>query len=201
MSIAVDCDISELRETLARIDRSSDASWLARQEKRKVEEAQFHDEKVDRRGLPRQSNELPELKRDNKKYYSTVGKSKNYVRHWIETHAPGKVFLDYACGQGASTRLAARAGARLAIGLDISRGSILNARADATDDGLENTFFLQADCEDTRLPDASVDVMLCSGMLHHLNVEIAFPEIFRILKPGGVCLAMEALDYNPIVKA
>ena len=98
-------------------------------------------------------------------------------------------------------RLAAQAGATLAIGLDISRGSILNARADATDEGLaDNTCFLQADCEATRLPDACVDVMLCSGMLHHLNVELAFPEMCRVLKPGGVCLAMEALDYNPIVK-
>jgi SAM-dependent methyltransferase len=89
----------------------------------------------------------------------------------------------------------------LAIGLDISRTSIANARADAADDQLAGvTYFLQGDCERTGLPDECVDVLICSGMLHHLDVRQAFPEMYRVLKPGGVCLAVEALDYNPLVK-
>ena len=37
-------------------------------------------------------------------------------------------------------------------------------------------------------------------MLHHLDLNFAFPEIKRILKPGGKVLAIEALDYNPLIK-
>ena len=37
-------------------------------------------------------------------------------------------------------------------------------------------------------------------MLHHLDLSYAFPEIRRILKPGGKILAFEALDYNPLIK-
>ena len=51
------------------------------------------------------------------------------------------------------------------------------------------------------LPDNSIDVILCAGMLHHLDLSYAFPELRRILKPGGKILAVEALDYNPFIKA
>ena len=37
-------------------------------------------------------------------------------------------------------------------------------------------------------------------MLHHLDLSYALPELRRILKPGGVILAVEALDYNPAIK-
>lgn len=37
-------------------------------------------------------------------------------------------------------------------------------------------------------------------MLHHLDLSYAFPELRRILKPGGRILAVEALNYNPLFK-
>ena len=37
-------------------------------------------------------------------------------------------------------------------------------------------------------------------MLHHLDLSYAFPELRRIMKPGGKLLAVEALDYNPAIK-
>jgi hypothetical protein len=37
-------------------------------------------------------------------------------------------------------------------------------------------------------------------MLHHLDLSFAFPELRRILAPGGKILAVEALDYNPLIK-
>ena len=60
--------------------------------------------------------------------------------------------------------------------------------------------FFQADAENTKLPDHSVDVILCSGMLHHLDLSYAMPELRRILAPGGRILAVEALAYNPFIK-
>lgn len=190
-----------LRETLSALDRTTDDTWLNCVEARKQTEAAFHDDKVDRHGEDRDSDQLQESRRHNKQFYSTVAKSKDYTYRWIEQHSAGRVVLDYACGQGELALRAARARAELAIGLDISRTSILNARADADEDGLSgNTLFLQGDCERTGFPDESIDVMICSGMLHHLDVEQAFPEMRRILKPGGVCLAIEALDYNPVIK-
>src|SRR5262249_22557726 len=127
--------------------------------------------------------------------------SKRWVEQWIGDSVPGKVFLDYACGNGKQAILAAKSGAALAIGIDISRVSVENARADASSAGVgANTRFVQADAENTMLPDESVDVVLCSGMLHHLDLSYALPELRRILVPGGKILAVEALDYNPAIK-
>jgi SAM-dependent methyltransferase len=96
---------------------------------------------------------------------------------------------------------AAKAGAALSIGLDISSVSIANARRDAAAAGVAaNTYFVQADAENTKLPDHSIDVAICSGMLHHLDLSYAFPELRRILAPGGKILCVEALDYNPAIK-
>ncbi|MDD5655542.1 MAG: class I SAM-dependent methyltransferase, partial [Candidatus Omnitrophica bacterium] len=96
---------------------------------------------------------------------------------------------------------AAKAGAQLAIGLDISDISISNAQKNAGQLGLtDNTYFLQGDCEATGLPDDCLDVIVCSGMLHHLDLSYAFYELRRILKKGGVILVVEALDYNPMIK-
>ena len=77
---------------------------------------------------------------------------------------------------------AAQAGAKLVIGLDISDVSIRNCRAKAEKLGLTNTRFIQANAEDTRLPDECADVVLCFGMLHHLDLSYALPELRRIMK-------------------
>jgi ubiquinone/menaquinone biosynthesis C-methylase UbiE len=95
----------------------------------------------------------------------------------------------------------ARAGAELVVGIDISEVSIRSATENAEREGLSSrTKFLQRDCEATGLPSDSFDLVLCSGMLHHLNLERAFPELYRLLRPGGRILCVEALNYNPAIK-
>ncbi len=137
----------------------------------------------------------------NKKYYQATNRSKTYVDDWISTHARNKVFLDYACGNGVNAIKGAKAGAALSIGLDISSVSVANASQDAAAAGVsKNTYFVQADAENTKLPDSAIDAIVCSGMLHHLDLAQAFPELQRILAPGGVILGVEALDYNPLIK-
>lgn len=89
----------------------------------------------------------------------------------------------------------------MAIGIDLSAVSIENAKRNADRMGLtDQTYFLQADAEKSRLPDNSIDTIICSGMLHHLDLSYAFPELRRILVPGGRILAVEALNYNPAIK-
>jgi ubiquinone/menaquinone biosynthesis C-methylase UbiE len=137
----------------------------------------------------------------NRKYYGATRLSVAYVEAWIKKNAKDKIFLDYACGNGENTIKAAEAGAKLSIGIDLSSVSVENARRDAKRKGVEGkTFFLQADAENTQLPDNSADTIICSGVLHHLDLSYAFPELRRILVPGGRMLAVEALNYNPFIK-
>jgi ubiquinone/menaquinone biosynthesis C-methylase UbiE len=142
-----------------------------------------------------------EQHRGNAKWYSTTQLSLGYRDAWLEEKVAGKVFLDYACGDGLETLKTARMGAALALGIDVSNVSVANATEAAKREGLaDRCIFMEGDCEATGLPDGSVDVILCSYMLHHLDLNYAYPEMHRILKPGGCVLACEALNYNPLIK-
>jgi ubiquinone/menaquinone biosynthesis C-methylase UbiE len=201
MDMTIRMNLDELHFALEQNERISNEEWLASLSERKRKELEFHDRDRDRSTVQEMDSDTYERFYGNKKYYSATARSKNYVEDWIARNARGKVFLDYACGDGKQAILAAKHGASLSIGIDISRVSVDNARVDARQAGVAaNTRFVQADAENTRLPENSVDVILCSGMLHHLDLSYAFPEMRRILVPGGKILAVEALDYNPAIK-
>lgn len=192
-------EIQSLKSRLDEIDRAQDPSWIETLPPRKEEEREFHDGRGDRREV--EDEKIQEQGNSNKKFYNYTQGSRDYLERWIRENSRDRVFLDYACGDGASTIEAAKAGARLAIGLDISGVSVETARERAREAGVEaNTHFIQGDCENTLLPDRSIDVMLCCGMLHHLDLSYAFPEMRRILVPGGKALGYEALNYNPLIR-
>jgi SAM-dependent methyltransferase len=137
----------------------------------------------------------------NKKYYRTTAASTAYIHSWIAEHARGKVFLDYCCGNGYYAIAAAQAGAALSVGIDISPGSLETARSAAARAGLseDRIRFVQADAEQTGFPDGCIDAVLCSGVLHHLELRSAFSELQRICAPDAAILAAEALKYNPVI--
>lgn len=183
--------MTTLLTELQNLDRQG-KDWLADLDARKQAELLFHDRH--RAGHAGESD-------SNKKFYSVTQGYSRHISEWIATNAKGKTFLDFACGDGYYARHAAKSGAELAVGIDISSASIANCRHIAAQEGVSgSTYFTQADCENTQLPANSFDAIICSGMLHHLDLSFAIPEIRRILKPGGRCLAAEALSYNPAIK-
>ncbi|ARU59549.1 type 11 methyltransferase [Oleiphilus messinensis] len=194
-------DVQWLKEQLKKIEAISDQQWLDGLSDRKIKELEFHDKDRDPSRIESLDQDTYERFYGNRKYYQGTRLSKEYVDDWIVKNCKDRVFLDYACGNGSNAIKAAQAGAKLAIGLDISRVSVENAKAEAKRLGLEdNTYFVQADAENTKLPNDAIDSVICSGMLHHLDLSYAFPELRRILRPGGKILAVEALDYNPLIK-
>ncbi|MCB1537949.1 MAG: methyltransferase domain-containing protein [Rhodospirillales bacterium] len=202
-SVSVNSDLSRLEAAIEKIAQVTDQQWQATLSERKKKELEFHDSHRDRAANAPAAAEGDTYEKfyGNKKYYTATDRSRQYVENWIKQNAPGAVFLDYACGDGMNAISAAKAGAKMAVGIDISPISVENARKDAQASGVSaTTRFVQADCENTLLPDNSVDVVICSGMLHHLDLSYAFPELRRIMKPGAKLLAVEALDYNPMIK-
>jgi ubiquinone/menaquinone biosynthesis C-methylase UbiE len=190
-----------LQERLREIEAIADEQWLSGLTDRKRKELEFHDADRDNSKIETLDEDARKKIYGNRKYYDATGMSKDYVDRWLEEHCKGKVFLDYACGNGRNAIKAAKFGAALAIGIDISRVSVENAKRAAAAEGVQaTTRFVQADAENTLLPDSSIDAIICSGMLHHLDLSYAFPELRRILRPGGRILAMEALNYNPAIK-
>ena len=193
--------IYELRQHLHLRQQFKPTSWLDQLEDRKKEEIEFHNFERERHDTVVLAAQKDQNVHTNKKYYSISAASKSWVDRWVEQHSSDRVFLDYACGNGFSAIQAAQAGANLAIGLDISDVSVVNAREAAVAAKVaDRCNFVQGDCEATELPEASIDTILCSGMLHHLDLSRAYPELYRILKPGGRILGVEAFGHNPIIQ-
>jgi ubiquinone/menaquinone biosynthesis C-methylase UbiE len=195
-------ELNYLHECINNIEKITDYEWKNALCDRKAKELEFHDKDRDRLRIENAvSSDTYEKYYGNKKYYMATRRSREFVNDWISKESKGKVFLDYACGNGSNAILAAKSGAALSLGFDISGVSVQNAREFANESRLtENIRFFQADAENTKLPDNSIDAIICSGMLHHLDLSYAIPELRRILKPGGRILAVEALDYNPAIK-
>jgi ubiquinone/menaquinone biosynthesis C-methylase UbiE len=199
--------LKKLLSDISSVDRRNDSGWLEALEARKLDELKFHDAYRARKAEPKttmdgSAGDTFEVLTGNLKYYKTTQRSTTYIHEWLSKNLPGKVFLDYACGDGAyAIRAVEQYGAFCSVGFDLSRESVENAEVDARLAGVsEKTIFIQADAEDTRLPEGRFDVILCSGMLHHLDLRNAFPELQRLLAPGGVIFCVEALDYNPLIK-
>ena len=58
--------------------------------------------------------------------------------------------------------------------------------------------FCLADVHALDLPNESIDVVLASGVLHHLDLKQVCNEIIRVLRPEGILVAREPLGINPI---
>ncbi len=165
-------------------------------EKRKQDEIDFHN-KIREQRLKEDAN-LHDYYWSNRKFYSVTRSSRNYFHHLI-TKKKGRV-LDYCCGDGATSIFLAKQGIEV-TGIDISNVSIDNCKRSAISEGVtDKTDFLVMDAENTELPDASFDVIICAGVLHHLDVNRAFPELVRLLKPDGIVVAHEALANNPLIQ-
>ncbi len=192
-------DIDQARQLRNWLDAQSVVlgdSWLAELESRKQEEAEFHDSY-------RHDHVNEKHGASNHQFYEAASTVSDFVDAWLDRHArtPPGTFLDFACGDGTQTIKAAKAGAEISVGIDVSEISILNAAENASIAGVsDRTHFLQRDCENTQLPTNSFSAGLCHGMLHHLNLNNAFPELARVMRPGGRVLCVEALGYNPIIQ-
>lgn len=55
------------------------------------------------------------------------------------------------------------------------------------------------DAEKTGFPSRSFDIITEYGALHHLDLETAYGEMARILKPNGKAICVEALGHNPFI--
>jgi ubiquinone/menaquinone biosynthesis C-methylase UbiE len=105
--------------------------------------------------------------------------------------------VDIGCGFGKSTRpLPARYPGAEVIGIDLSAPNLRLAHAQAVATGLP-IVFLQGLGSRTGLPDASVDVVTGTMVLHEMpasEIEATIQECARILRPGGV---MRFLEFWP----
>ena len=101
--------------------------------------------------------------------------------------------LELGCGTGLFSRIFARTGCQL-VALDVSEPLLEQARARTNNPRVE---YRLGDAEQLDQPDASFEAVVGSSILHHLNLEPALTEMFRVLKPGGRFAFAEPNMMNP----
>ncbi len=111
----------------------------------------------------------------------------------------GSRVLEYGCGEGWITRDLVRSGAEVCA-FDISEEAVRKTQQVVEREGARRH------CEVRRMgaerldyPDASFDCAIGFAILHHLDLQLATDELYRVLKPGGVAFFAEPVAGNPLL--
>lgn len=140
------------------------------------------------------------LDRFSEAFYEKSIRGRLWSPFWQAAQLQGATMLDYGCGGGRFSIVLARRGARV-FGVDISPQLIAQARATAAKCGLDGNTpqFVTGDAQHLPFPDALFDYVVGNGALHHLDLDKAYAEIARVLKPGGRAVFMEPMYSHPLL--
>lgn len=160
------------------------------EETRKERERAFHDETF-RRGSRGHADT----------FYAVVDESRNHYYRLIRRDVVGLHVLEYGCGPGSQAFDLAARGA-FVQGIDISPVAIEQARDEARRTGVEKRADFQVmDAESTTFAPHSFDLIVGTGILHHLDLRRSYAEIARLLRTGGRAVFFEPLGHNPLINA
>jgi SAM-dependent methyltransferase len=130
------------------------------------------------------------------KYYTVAKESFVWFDRLLGEIPAGASVLEYGCGEG--SHVFDLAGSASVTGIDLSPVAIRHAQEEAARRGVSIQLRVM-DAERLDFPDRSFDVVLGSGILHHLDLSRALPEIVRVLKEDGQIIFMEPLGHNPLI--
>ena len=162
-------------------------------------------ERVEREKVAHTENDIlgESYKIKNRFHHIFEYPSRKKIHNYVENlDFKGKVVLDYGCGRGEESLKYLANGAKKVLGMDISLNYIQEATQSALSAGFsKDTFDFQVmDAHKLSYSDQIFDYVIGNGILHHLDIQVAMDEIFRVLKPGGRVLLFEPLFDNPLLK-
>ncbi len=111
---------------------------------------------------------------------------------WALELAPGPRVLDLGAGTGKLTAIL------VALGIDVIAVEPDAAMLTELRQALPGICALPGRAEAIPLPDASVDAVLAGNALHWFDMDVAGPEIARVLAPGGVLAGLWNVVDNRI---
>lgn len=111
----------------------------------------------------------------------------------ISSVKPGRI-LDLGCGGGWLSKILSSNGSQV-VGIDISSGLIKVAKKVSPD----SAGFIVGDCMNLCLKNNTFDLIICMGVLHHLDLDKTLLECHRLLNKNGSILLMEPNALNPLM--
>lgn len=155
---------------------------------RKLREKYFHDERF---------GGGDEIRKEADKYYISAVKAYGHYETLILDGCYGKRLLEYGCGTGSKVFFWAQNGAHVS-GIDISSEAIKLAKEATYKEGAAIKFYVM-DAENLEFENDSFDIVVGSGILHHLDLVSSYAELSRVLHEGGRAIFIEPLGHNPLI--
>ncbi len=130
--------------------------------------------------------------------YSITEISDDFFFDYLCSISRGKKILEIGCGPGYKSFQLAQCESKV-TGIDLSDVAVKMARQIAKKKGIQEIEFRVMNAEKLDFKNEVFDTICGSGILHHLNLNKAYPEIARTLKNTGKAVFIEPLGYNPMI--
>lgn len=109
----------------------------------------------------------------------------------------GRKILELGCGCGEASVYFAKKGASVTA-TDISSGMVRLTEKVAKLHKVKIQTAVSG-AEDIPFADNSFDIVYAANVLHHVDIARALPEIKRVLKPSGIFVQWDPVEYNPAI--
>ena len=134
------------------------------------------------------------------KFYQITKSVNQEHQRILLNSSPGAKVIEYGCGTGSYAFKLAKNEAELVTGIDISPVAIEKAQQEAiSQDVAQNTSFKVMNAENLEFAPDSYDLICGSGILHHLDLDLAIDSIIKVLKPDGKAVFLEPLGHNVLI--
>jgi SAM-dependent methyltransferase len=161
-------------------------------EARYEKERLFHDSLVESEGA-----------RSANRFYAVNVSSWSFYRDLLlaeARRAREPQILEYGSGAGSYSALALAAAGFPVVGIDLSAASVQAAREHAAREAPQGALdYRVMNAEALEFLDRSFDLVCGNGILHHLELEKAYAEVARVLRPDGSAVFSEPLGHNPLI--
>jgi len=132
------------------------------------------------------------------KYYSISSILDSYFGNKLRNECRNRKVLEFGCGLGSQCFDLSNIASEIHA-IDISEVAVKKAIEETAKRSINNITFYVMNAEKLDFPDDFFDVVYGSAILHHLDLNLAYSELSRVLKPDGKIFFLEPLGYNPLV--
>lgn len=153
------------------------------------------------RGTAREAETtLPEFGRADYQKWRESELRQQFHRFFSKEDVAGRDVIDFGCGGGELSVLAAELGARTVLGMDVSCDQVARAKDQVASRQLPCPVHITLNTQTDRInaDDNSADVILCFDVLEHvMDYDAIIQEWYRVLRPGGRVLIWWVPWWNP----
>lgn len=131
------------------------------------------------------------------KYYSISRNALEKYHQIILNNCAGKKLLEYGCGDGYTSLCWLENGINV-TGIDLSEKAVNVSKNLIEKSGLSACFQVM-NAEKMSFENSTFDLIVGTGIIHHLDYHRALPELARVLKNEGKAVFNEPMGHNPLI--